>query len=107
MRGVFTPHTGLVVRASVGHAAGRMPTRQPSPDLRAIGRMVRRARLDVDITQEALAERCGMHVKAIGEIERGARDPRSTTLVRIAVGLGMTPAELWSRHVPPRRRRRR
>lgn len=82
---------------------GRMPTRQPTPEMRAIGRMLRRARLDVDITQEALAHASGMHVNAIGEIERGARDPRATTLVRLADALGMTQAELWSRYDRGRR----
>lgn len=35
-----------------------------------------------------------MHPTAIGRIERGGREPRLTTILRLAHGLGVEPGEL-------------
>ena len=46
------------------------------------------------LSQEALAERCRLHPTEISRLERGVRDPRLATMVRIARALGVAPAEL-------------
>jgi transcriptional regulator with XRE-family HTH domain len=41
------------------------------------------------ITQEALAYRCDMHPVEVGRAERGVRDLRISTVVKLARGLGV------------------
>lgn len=60
----------------------------------ALGRAVRRARRDRDMSQEALAHAADLASKHISEIERANRDVRFTTLVQIARGLDVPLAEL-------------
>lgn len=65
------------------------------PDVQVrLGRRVARARRAGGYTQEQLAERCGMTVKAISAIERGLVNVPLMTLARISQGLGATIAEL-------------
>ncbi len=60
-----------------------------------IGKRIRTAREARGITQEELARRAGVPLNRVGRIETGAvTDPRSSTLSRIADGLGMSVAEL-------------
>jgi transcriptional regulator with XRE-family HTH domain len=55
---------------------------------------LRRSRAAARLSQEQLSERCGLHTTEISRLERGVRDPRLGTIVRLARGLGVTPAEL-------------
>lgn len=57
---------------------------------------VREKRLALGISQEELASRSGLHMTDVGRIERGERDPGVRTVARLAEGLGVTPAELFS-----------
>ena len=41
-----------------------------------------------------LSHRCGLHFSEISRLERGGRDARLTTIVKVAQGLGVAPAEL-------------
>lgn len=41
-----------------------------------------------------LADQTGMHATAIGRIERGYREPRVTTVLRLALGLDVPPGTL-------------
>jgi transcriptional regulator with XRE-family HTH domain len=41
------------------------------------------------MTQEGLAELTSLHVTAISKIESGKRDPRFSTVCRVAKGLGI------------------
>jgi transcriptional regulator with XRE-family HTH domain len=68
----------------------------PSPELLALASTIRRLRRDRDLSQEALAGIAGVHPKHLSEIERANKDPRATTVVRLAEGLGLTPAELYA-----------
>ena len=70
---------------------------EPNPRLIALGRTLRKARRDLDLSQEALGQRAGMHANHIGAIERGTKDLRASTLLRLIEALGMTPAELFTR----------
>lgn len=85
---------------------------QTSPDLAALGRTLRRARRELDLSQEALAAIAGMGAKHLGEIERGNHDPRFTTILKLARALELAPGELIAlsedeRESPNRRRRLR
>lgn len=70
--------------------------RKPDATLVALGRAIRRARRDRDLSQEALAEAAGLASKHVSEIERANRDVRFTTFVRLAEGLGLTGTELMA-----------
>lgn len=89
-----------------------MPTERRDPILAAeFGRRVRTAREAIGISQEALSEVVGVHRTMIGTIERGEVGPTLTTIVRIAEGLSLDPADLVRGLVttapqPPSRRRR-
>ncbi len=55
---------------------------------------LRRLRLRLGLSQEAFADRCGLHRTYIGAIERGERNVTLKTLGQIAEGLGVTPLDL-------------
>jgi transcriptional regulator with XRE-family HTH domain len=57
-------------------------------------RNLRRARARANLSQEALGERCGLHRTEISFLERGLREPRLSTIVRLAKGLGIPPGQL-------------
>jgi transcriptional regulator with XRE-family HTH domain len=59
-----------------------------------VGRNIRAERKRIGITQEALAERCDMHPVEIGRAERGTRDLRVSTIVKLANGLEIPAGEL-------------
>jgi transcriptional regulator with XRE-family HTH domain len=55
---------------------------------------LREKRKQAGLSQEALAAASQLHRTELSLIERGERDPRVSTLVRIAHGLGIEPCEL-------------
>jgi transcriptional regulator with XRE-family HTH domain len=55
---------------------------------------LRRARRVAGITQEELAERCDLYRTEISLLERGGREPRLGTIVKLAHALGVTPGTL-------------
>jgi transcriptional regulator with XRE-family HTH domain len=59
-----------------------------------VGQNIRTERKRVGITQEALAERCDMHPVEVGRAERGVRDLRISTVVKLARGLQIPACEL-------------
>jgi transcriptional regulator with XRE-family HTH domain len=58
------------------------------------GANVRDARLKRGWTQEDLAHRTGLASVQVSRIERGKREVRLTTLLRLANALGTTPNDL-------------
>ncbi len=60
----------------------------------AFGQRLRELRTERGISQESLAHRTGLHTTAIGRMERGAREPRATMILRLAQGLEVLPAAL-------------
>lgn len=52
-------------------------------------------RRDRELSQEALANSAGVHPKHLSEIERGNKDPRASTVARLAEALGVPIAELY------------
>jgi transcriptional regulator with XRE-family HTH domain len=73
----------------------------PAPELLALARTIRQARRARELSQEALAYVAGVHPKHLSEIERANKDPRATTVVKLAEALGLTPAELYARSEGP------
>jgi transcriptional regulator with XRE-family HTH domain len=67
------------------------------PDLLALGREARRLREALDLTQEELADRAGLHPNYIGRIERGESNVGVKALFKLARGLGVSPAALFGR----------
>lgn len=60
------------------------------------GDAVRRARTAAGLTQEELADRASLDRSYIGGVERGDRNPTLSVIEKIAEGLGLTLAELFS-----------
>jgi transcriptional regulator with XRE-family HTH domain len=59
-----------------------------------VGRNIRAHRRRRNLTQEALADRCDMHVVEVGRAERGVRDLRVSTIAKLARGLEVPACEL-------------
>jgi transcriptional regulator with XRE-family HTH domain len=55
---------------------------------------LRKARQKAKISQEELGFRCDLHRTEISLLERGGREPRLGTIVKLASALGVTPEEL-------------
>ena len=72
----------------------------PAPELLALGRRLRQLRRAHELSQEALADRAGVHPKHLSEIERANKDPRATTVIRLADALGVPVAELYEEDGP-------
>lgn len=60
------------------------------------GARVRYLRLRIGLSQEELADRCGLDRTYIGGIERGERNPSLKNLLRLAQALEVTPASLFA-----------
>ncbi len=63
---------------------------------RVFGERVRARRLELGLSQEAAAVRCGIHWTQLGKVERGQRSLRLETIVKIAEGLAVDPGALVS-----------
>lgn len=60
----------------------------------AFGDKVRLLRAELRVSQEKLAELCGLHRTYIGSIERGERNVSLANILRISQALKTTPSEL-------------
>jgi transcriptional regulator with XRE-family HTH domain len=69
----------------------------PTPDAATLGRAVRLIRDEHGISQVQLAADTGFMQSWISHVERGARNPSWNNVVRLAEGLGVSPAELVQR----------
>jgi transcriptional regulator with XRE-family HTH domain len=61
---------------------------------KAFGHRVGMKRTELGITQETLADRAGMHITTVNQIECGRGGPSVESLLRLAAGLGCDPGEL-------------
>jgi transcriptional regulator with XRE-family HTH domain len=68
-----------------------LPTLSPK---RIFAANVRRLRLSAGLSQEALADRAGLHRTYISSIERGERNVALENIVGIAKALGVEPRDL-------------
>lgn len=55
---------------------------------------VRRQRMSLGLSQEQVAKRAEVHPSEVSRIERGVREPRLDTIVRLARALDVEPARL-------------
>jgi len=60
----------------------------------AFGQRVRARRLELDLSQERLAERAGLHWTYVGSVERGERNIALYNIVRLAAALHVNAADL-------------
>ncbi len=70
---------------------------------RVFGERVRQRRLELGLSQEAAAVRCGIHWTQLGKVERGQRSLRLETIVKIAAGLDVDPGKLVAGLPDPQR----
>ncbi|MCY4070570.1 MAG: helix-turn-helix transcriptional regulator [Chloroflexi bacterium] len=61
---------------------------------KAFGNVVRERRLQLGLSQEKLAFRCGSHRNYIGEIERGEKSPSLHIVFALADALEMEASDL-------------
>ena len=59
------------------------------------GQVVRKIRLEQEISQEELADRCGLHRTYISDIELGKRNLSLENIERIAVSLNKSLSEFF------------
>jgi transcriptional regulator with XRE-family HTH domain len=81
-----------------------MPPAQADPEITgrvlpcaasvAFGQRLRKLRGQHGLSQDGLARRTDIHPTAIARMERGAREPRLRTILRLAQGLDIQPGML-------------
>jgi transcriptional regulator with XRE-family HTH domain len=69
-----------------------------SIELRGLGEVVRRERVQRQLSQEGLAALAGLSRTQIGEIERGTTNISFTSLIALADGLQLSLSELIRRY---------
>lgn len=62
---------------------------------RAFGERVRALRQTADLSQEALAERAGLHRTYVSSLERGQRNVGLDNILKLAVALEVPPSRLF------------
>jgi transcriptional regulator with XRE-family HTH domain len=60
------------------------------------GQSIRARRATLDLTQEALAEKAGLHRTYIADIERGTRNISLQSIEKLALALGCSLEALFS-----------
>ncbi len=68
---------------------------------RVLGERIRARREELGLSQEALADRCGVHWTFLGQVERGRRNLSLHNLLKLAAGLKVDPGELVRGLTPP------
>lgn len=79
-----------------------MPT-PLSTATRVFGERVRTRRQSLGLSQEALADRCGVHWTFLGQVERGQRNLALHNILKLAAGLKVDPGELITGLKAPRK----
>jgi transcriptional regulator with XRE-family HTH domain len=72
------------------------PRATPSDELVALARAIRQLRRERELSQETVAFAADIHPKHLSDIERANKDPRATTVARLADALGVTVTELYA-----------
>jgi transcriptional regulator with XRE-family HTH domain len=63
-------------------------------ELAKLGENIRRLRQSLKVSQDAFADRCGLHRTYLSDIERGARNVSFGSLLKLARGSRTTISEL-------------
>jgi transcriptional regulator with XRE-family HTH domain len=69
-----------------------MPIRSPAHA--ALGKAIRKTRLERGLTQETLADQCELDRTYISGIERGERNPSLTNILKVAAALDVRQSSL-------------
>ena len=67
----------------------------PSAMLLALGQRIRELRTEQGYSQEAFADRCGVHRTFMGTIERGESNLSFSNIAKVAATLGITLSDLF------------
>ena len=71
--------------------------KQKDSDILArFGQAVRRRRMEMDLSQETLAERADLHRTYIADIERGVRNVSLRNIAKLAQALALSVSDLCS-----------
>jgi len=62
------------------------------------GKAIRRRRRELDLSQEQLAERSGLHRNYISGIETGVRNPSLKNIERLAKALNISISDLFTNY---------
>ena len=73
------------------------PTYSGTKELIALGLAIKEARLNLELSQEALAFEAGIDRSYIGGIERGEHNLALINLIKIAKTLGLSASELLAK----------
>ncbi len=73
-----------------------MINRADSSILVRFGQATRKRRMELDLSQERLAERAELHRTYIADIERGVRNVSLKNIERLARALGVSVADLFA-----------
>ena len=65
--------------------------------VKQFAKVLQELRHERGLSQEELAEKCGLHDRYISFLERGLRQPTITTIFKLAKALNITPTELINR----------
>lgn len=68
--------------------------RPDDPWVGNLGSNLRAARARLELTQEQVAERSGVHATEVSRIEAGKRDPQVSTLEKLAAAVEVPPGRL-------------
>lgn len=72
-----------------------------SPTHEEFGKRVRCQRDALELTQEQVAERSGLHWSYVSQVERGERNLGLTNILKIADALNVDPGDLVTGLKPP------
>jgi transcriptional regulator with XRE-family HTH domain len=70
------------------------PRRLDDPCVGDLGKNLREARKRLGLTQEDVAERSGVQAGEVSRIEAGKRDPKVSTLEKLAAAVELPPGRL-------------
>jgi transcriptional regulator with XRE-family HTH domain len=68
--------------------------RLDDPGVGDLGKNLRAARKQLGLTQEQVAERSGVQAGEVSRIEAGKRDPKVSTLEKLAAAVELPPGRL-------------